>query len=89
MIAFWQVLVLIGLVMVFGVAMCAIGAYAVFRSKREPHERFIGGVSRGEVFSIDNLSDDYIEENQPPEPPDNIQARGREFLNQFEGGMVQ
>ena len=80
---FWQLLTLIGTTGVLLLAGVLIGAYAVFRTKREAHESFIGPVgNKGEVFSIDALEEDE-ETEQPAEMPEGIRGRNEDFTAQF------
>lgn len=84
MITFWQVIALMGMMAVFMLSGVALGAYLVFHTKREPHERLFGGVPKGDVFSIDDLvGDEEEEEPAATSPPETIQKRAEEFVNQF------
>ena len=82
MIDFWQALVLVGIVSLAILGGVFVGAYAVFRTKRESHESFTGKPAKGEVFSIDNWGED-IEEPREVEPPEVIQRRNNDFVDQF------
>jgi len=88
MISFWQVLILVDILAVSIFLGVIIGAYVVFRTKRETHERFLDpGASKGEVFSIDNFGEDKTEDAEASEQPsETIQARSMDFMSQFLGG---
>lgn len=84
MISFWQVVILIAVVALAILAGVLSGAYSVYRTKREPHEPFLGKPPEGEVFSIDNWGEDLTDDAQEmPEQPETIQSRNTEFVDQF------
>jgi hypothetical protein len=78
----------------------ALGALAVFRTKREPHERlFRAGMEKGDAFVMDNLEDGFPDQRrfnrtgseQKPAPDDaapGIIARQTErFLTQLKANQ--
>jgi hypothetical protein len=78
----------------------ALGALAVFRTKREPHERlFRAGMERGDAFVMDDLEDGFPDQKrfnrtvseQKPAPDDaasGIIARQTErFLTQLKANQ--
>jgi len=86
---FWQILMLAitgGLFLL--IVMCLpligviLGAYAVFRTKKEAYEPFLR-TPKGEVFSIP-MEGEIAEEEEAGtvKVPNSILARGKEFLDQ-------
>jgi len=60
-----------------------MGAYFVFRTKKESHERFLGQSSDGEIFSIpydDEIPEKKIEEQAVPQ---SVLRRARDFMSQL------
>lgn len=86
MIAFWQALVLVGIVAMAILGGVLIGAYAVFRTKREGHESFVGAPPKGEVFSIDDWGEQF-ETEEEPEKPEAVMQRNNDFVDQLAGRM--
>lgn len=82
MISFWQVLILVGIVCVAVLTGVFIGAYAVYRTKRETHESFVGATPKGEVFSIDTLGED-LPEGLDEALPEALRGRNQAFTQQF------
>lgn len=72
-----------GLLSLTGVA---LGGLLVWKTKREPYERFFGGAPKGEVFSIDDLGEEE-EEEQPTRVSEEIQRRTDAFVDQFAAGL--
>lgn len=64
----------------------ALGAYSVYRTKREPHETFIGGPPKGEVFSLDT---DHEADIEPAKAPDSIMDRINAFYRQFDASNAE
>lgn len=60
----------------------AVGAYAVFRTKRDPHESFFGSSGKGEAF---NLDDDFSIDNVSVKTtlPKPTEKANENFINQF------
>lgn len=86
MISFWQALILVGIVALSILGAMLIGAYAVYKTKREPHEPFIGKPAEGAVFSLDDLEDKV---EAVTEQPEIIRKRNSALLDQLsarEGG---
>jgi hypothetical protein len=71
----------------------ALGAFAVFRTKREPHETVFGKPPEGEVFSIDNFGEDTlnldIDGDEPAPVSENIAQRNRSFMEQFDAAGAE
>lgn len=82
-----NILIALGLGGLLSLGGVALGAVIVFRTKREPHERLFGGVPKGEVFSVDDLGFDAEKEEEAWQPPESIQKRSEEFVNQFAEGL--
>jgi hypothetical protein len=88
-ISFWQVLILIGILSIAILLGVALGAYSVFRTKREPHETFTGTPRKGEVFSIDNICEpegEWTPKEGEWSPPDEVLKKSMSFLDQFTNG---
>ena len=83
MVSFWQVIILVAVVALSILGGVMAGAYAVFRTKREGYESFIGPAPKGEVFSIDTLGGLDVEDVPPM--PETIQKRADAFMDQFGG----
>lgn len=86
MISFVQVLILMAILALAILAGVAIGAFAVFKTKREPHEAMFGKTPEGEVFSIDNFGEDELDLDAESDRarPENIERRHGDFMQQFE-----
>jgi len=91
-VTFGQVLILIAMSMAFGLSTGALCAYAVFRTKREPHETMFGKAPEGDVFSIDNFGEEEflgLEGDTAPPQPENITRRHSAFMEQYEGAGAE
>jgi len=87
---FSQIMILVGVGCLFWIIMtafvlfaCAMGAYFVFRTKKEHYEPFIG-TPKGEVFTIP-LEDELEEKEEPEKIPDSILKRTTDFMSQMGG----
>jgi len=79
-----QVIALIGIGAVIAILGGLCGAYLMWKGSRAvPGEKFLGGVPKGEVFSIPGIEDEL-----EPDPQENkvIVERLNKFINQFNGG---
>jgi hypothetical protein len=58
-----------------------IGAYAVFKTKRDRYEPFFPTSSKGESFNVD---DDFsLVENETAEMPESVRGNSERFVRQF------
>lgn len=82
-VSLWQVALLVGLVGILILLAGVAGAYIMFKASRAvPGERFLGGVPKGEVFSI---PDPGSQEFAPEEAQRSIvHERLNQFLSQLE-----
>jgi len=84
MFSFWQILALMGAVMVFGLC-CGMGAAWIwFRASRAPviGETFAGKVPKGEVFTVAGVGD---AEEFPEVAEKTVLARTEAFLAKLGG----
>ena len=65
----------------------AIGAYAVFKTKRDPYEPFFGGPGKGDSFNIDDGFGDGETIENPKLPKSTKEANGN-FIDQFAKNLV-
>jgi hypothetical protein len=71
MISFWQLIVILALMVIAVVGSIIVGAYLMYKGKTAiPGERFFGGVPNGEVFSM--------EDAKTEEFPDELSVRATE-----------
>lgn len=58
-----------------------IGAYAVFKTKRDSYEPFFPTSSKGESFNVD---DDFsLIDNETADMPEAVQSNSERFVRQF------
>ena len=83
-ISIWVVLGLIGLGAFIVLVSIFVGAFLVFKTfNSRPGESLLGGVPKGQVFSIPDPLDGP---EQPDELEANVLKRASQFLNSFGGG---
>jgi hypothetical protein len=64
-----------------------IGAYAVFKTKRDSYEPFFPTSSKGDSFNID---DDFsLMENETAEMPEAVKGNSERFVRQFAETLAQ
>ena len=64
-----------------------IGAYAVYRTKRDGHEPFFPSSQKGDAFNLDD--DLTLVENQTAEMPESVQSNSERFVRQFAETLAQ
>ena len=79
----WQVLILITAGVLLAIVCVMVGAWLMFKSSRAvPGERFLGGVPKGEVFSIQDALD---QEELPDDAEKTVLERTEQFLKKLGG----
>lgn len=79
MITIWHVHLAFLMGAVFCLASVVLGAYAVYRTKREPHESFWGAAPKASVFNLpDDVGTPSLEEEESHPSTFN-----RDFMNKF------
>lgn len=81
----WQILAVVGILVGIGVIITLIGVlfggYLVFKGARSvPGEKFLGGVPKGQVFSIPDAGDDFQDRSEK-----NILEKTERFLAKLGG----
>ena len=74
--------IIIMLLMLFA---CAMGAWFVYRAKRDAYEPFIGGKGKGDAFTLPAL-DDEIEDGAEENIPESVLKRGMDLISQLTPG---
>jgi hypothetical protein len=84
-----EMLTVAGVVVLLTLISVMVGAYVVYKmAKSVPGERFLGGVPKGQVFSVKDVED---AEEFPPEDEaeKHVLQRTEAFLKALEGGKQQ
>jgi len=89
-ITFWQVVALlvmvVALIVAGTVALMMAGAYIMFKGRNAvPGERFIGGVPKGQVFTLPEADDVGDFPGEPNAAEKNILQRTEQFLKTLGG----
>jgi len=83
----WQVLLLIGCGVIVALLGVFVGGWLVFKSKMAvPGESFVGGIPKGEVYSIpDALKAAEFPEEEESVAQENVLTRTQKFLKTLGG----
>ena len=78
MINIWDVLIVLGSGALIAVICVLIGAFVMFRGRSGIGEKFIGGVPKGQVFTIPEETEEF------PDAEENVLQKTAQFLKVFE-----